>query len=542
MCRFVVTLALIISAAPLWAENLITAAKVDRVTLSPGLAEVTRLITLDLPPGQHEVTVPDLPENMSADGLRLTAPAGVALGAVSLAFDRLPVTPDLSSPAIAAAEAEIARLEEALRDTDSAIARIQLRASAAEAQLALLQALSQTRAAEMSAAEVASFVQMVGAETLKLQEIHFATEEEVAAAQRNRAALEDALRDARQALAALIAPGPKGRVLTFDAEAEQAGRYVIEMHTLEGFANWSPVYDLRLTSGETPTLAAQRSVVISQVTGQDWQDVMLTLSTARPRGQIAPSPLFPELRQIVSQDDLARRPGIAALASEGVVARSLADTAAPALTAEVITAGAVVSYRYPSRVTIRDGVEDLRLDLDTLDLPVALWAAAVPRQDATAYRMVTLTNATPEPFLPGPATLFADGAMIGQGQMPLLAAGAETDLGFGPIDGIRLTRATPRRSAGDRGVFNPRNQLVEEAVITLENLTDQPWDIRLRDTIPYSEQDDLTVSYTASPPVTRADPDGQRGFLEWQLPLPAESALEVTLSYTLSWPEGYVLR
>ncbi|MEL7180801.1 MAG: DUF4139 domain-containing protein, partial [Pseudomonadota bacterium] len=86
------------------------------------------------------------------------------------------------------------------------------------------------------------------------------------------------------------------------------------------------------------------------------------------------------------------------------------------------------------------------------------------------------------------------------------------------------------------------NQLTEQAIMTVENLTGQDWAVKLRDAIPYSEQEDLEVAFTASPAVTRRDPDGMRGILEWDLDLAAGEKQEVTLDYTLTWPDGFVLR
>ena len=37
-------------------------------------------------------------------------------------------------------------------------------------------------------------------------------------------------------------------------------------------------------------------------------------------------------------------------------------------------------------------------------------------------------------------------------------------------------------------------------------------------------------------------PEGQRSVLEWDLSLEAGQKAEVRMNYTLSWPDGYVLR
>ncbi|EBA12016.1 DUF4139 domain-containing protein [Roseobacter sp. CCS2] len=554
MFRLFLTTSLIALAAPSLADTFTAEARVDTVTIYPGLATVTRQVTLDLPAGQHEIIVPGMPEGLSTEGLRLAAPAGTQVGAVNLAFDRLPVTPDQSAPEVVAARDEVERLEGVLRDRAAEIAQIRLRVQAAEEQVAFLQSLSQANAGEAlgaaSIADIQALAQMVGSETLAVRETAFAAEQEAKAAELARQDDVEALQEAQQALAALLAPEEGGAVLTFTLAVAAAGEVTVDVSSVEGFANWSPVYDMRLTTGDDAALDVDRAVVISQQTGQDWNDVQLILSTARPGEQIAPSGVWAPLRQIISEEELDRERGAAMLSdsmrtmSRSVVsdfAEEVAQAPMP-MTAQADFSGATVTYVYPGPVDIRNGVEDLRLPLDTLNFEADVWAEAVPSRDQIAYRMAEFTNDTGEVMLPGQALIFADGTMIGFSQLPLLAAGADTEMGFGPLDGLRLTRAIPNKTTGDVGVFTSANQLTEQAIMTVENLTGQNWDVKLRDAVPYSEQDDLEVAFTASPAVTRRNPDGLRGILEWDLDVPAGEKQEVTLDYTLTWPNGFVLR
>jgi len=554
MFRLFLTTSLIALSAPSFADVFTAEAQVDTVTIYPGLATVTRQVTLDLPAGQHEIVVPGLPEGLATEGLRLAAPVGAQVGAVNLAFDRLPVTPDQSAPAIQAARAEVERLEGVLRDRTAEIARIRLRVQAAEEQITFLQSLSQASTGEAlgaaSITDIRALAQMVGAETLSAREVAFAAEQEARAAELARKDDVEALQDARQALDALLAPEQDGAVLTFTLVVAEAGEVTVDVSSVEGFANWSPVYDMRLTTGEDAALDIDRAVVISQQTGQDWNDVQLILSTARPGQQTGPSGVWAPLRRIISEEDLERERGVVMLSdqaeglSRAVVGGLAAEAvqAPMAVTAQADFSGATVTYVYPGRVDIRNGVEDLRLPLDTLNFDADVWAEAAPSRDQIAYRVAEFTNDTGEVMLPGQALIFADGTMIGFDRLPLLAAGADTQIGFGPLDGLRLTRAIPNKSEGDVGVFTTSTQLTEQAVISVENLTGQDWSVLLRDAIPYSEQDDLEVEFASSPQVSRRDPEGARGILEWDLDLAAGDRQEVTLEYTLTWPRGYVLR
>ena len=553
MFRPLLSTSMLVLACPGFADTFTADARVDLVTIYPGLATVTWLITLDLPAGQHDIIVPGLPEGLSPQGLRVSAPSGTQIGAVNLANDRLPVTPDQTAPEIVAAKAEVERLEAVLRDSDAAIAAIRLRVAAADAQITFLQNLAQGRASDAltqgAIADIQALAQMVGSETLAARQTAFDAEQEAKAAERARQDDLDALKDAKQALAALMVPDQDGSVLTFTLNAAEAGAYTVDISSLEGFANWSPVYDMRLTTGDAAALDIDRAVVISQQSGQDWNDVQLVLSTARPGEQTAPSEVWPQPRRIISKDDLERERGVDLLTADaqsfarsGAVMMEEAMPAPMAVTAQADFSGATVTYTYPGRVTIRNGVDDLRLALDTISLEANVWAEAVPSRDSIAYRMAEFTNSTEEVLLPGQALLFADGTMIGFDQMPLLAAGAGQSMGFGPLDGLRLTRATPAKSEGDVGVFTSANQLTEQVVMTVENLTGQDWSVLVREAFSYTEQEDLEVDFTASPSFTRLNPEGRRGILEWDLELDAGAKQEIVLDYTLTWPSDYVLR
>jgi len=553
MFRLYLTASLLALSAPAMADTFTAQARVDTVTIYPGVATVMRQITLDVPAGRHDIIVPDLPQNLPSEGLRITAPDGVQVGAVNLAYDRLPVTPDLTAPEVQTAKDAVERLEDVLRERNAAIEEIRLRAKAAEEQIAFLQSLSQASAGETltaaTVADIQALAQMVGAETLRVRQDAFAAEQEAKAAERAREDDIEALDEAKRALAALMAPQDDGAVLSFTIDAAVAGEVTIDISAIEGYANWSPTYDMRLTTGADASLDIDRSVVVSQQTGQDWLDVKLVLSTARPGEQIAPSGVWAPVRRIISEEELERERNQVLLQDRApMMSRSVVGAAAPeAMAVEEFKAtanfsGATVTYTYPGTVDIRNGVEDLRLPLDTLTLAADVWAEAAPSRDNIAYRMANFTNTTDEILLPGQALIFADGTMIGFNQLPMLAAGAEADMGFGPLDGLLLSRTTPRKSEGDVGVFSSANQLAEAAVMTVENVTGQDWKVLLRDAIPYSEQDDLEIEFTARPSIARRDPDGQRGILEWDLDVDAGEKLDITLDYTLTWPNGYVLQ
>jgi uncharacterized protein (TIGR02231 family) len=538
-----VLLALVPAAA--LADRIEARSRVVAVTVYPWGASVTRLVEFEAPAGAHELIVPDLPPGIDVSLLRLAGAAGLTIGAVTLATGRLPVPAAEPTDAERVAEAEVERLQAVLRARDEAIAAIRLRVDAANERWQFLRALgSNDGVAALDPARLVDLARMVGDETLAARQAAHAAEIEAAAGERARKDDAEALERAELALAALRTEAAGRAVLTLGVVAGGEGPAKVEVTTFTHAATWRPVYDLRLVRGAVPALTVERSALVSQASGEDWRGVALTLSTARPMDRSAPGAVSSWLRRIVREDEvLPYARGVGGSAEMDAMLSAVPE-AAPAPVADKAMLdfqGLTAIYRYGNAVDVRDGVEDLRLKLDDLSFAPEVMAVAVPSLDTTAFAVATLVNEAGEVILPGQASLWLDGAMVGTAALPLIAPGAGEDIGFGPLDGLRLTRVVPARSEGERGLLSSRNQQDEVAILKVENLTGEDWPIRVLDCVPYSEQDDLTVTVTAAPPATETDVDGQRGVLAWEFDLPAGQTREIRLEHSITWPPGYVL-
>ena len=82
------------------------------------------------------------------------------------------------------------------------------------------------------------------------------------------------------------------------------------------------------------------------------------------------------------------------------------------------------------------------------------------------------------------------------------------------------------------------------AVLKIEatNLTDRTWAMELRDRVPFSEQENLEITYSADPPPDQRTVDGQRGILQWNVQLAPEATFMATTGYRMIWPEGQIVR
>jgi uncharacterized protein (TIGR02231 family) len=280
---------------------------------------------------------------------------------------------------------------------------------------------------------------------------------------------------------------------------------------------------------------------VRQRTGENWTDITLHLSTVAPIGQIEPSQLFPRHRRIEKPVPVELDSRVGSYSEPVVESMVILEEASSMWSAKADGAG--VTYTYGERVSITSGADTLRLELDVLSELGEILARAVPMRDDSAYRVVRFTNTSGEELLSAEyAARYIDGEFVGAEGFDGLVAGQKGEIGFGPIDGLRLSRDVLDQSEGGRGLISRSNQQVQKVEIEIENLTDQTWPLQVWDSVPYSQQEDLQITWSATPRPTKEDLDKRRGILAWDLKMAPGENRKIRLETTLSWPDGMILR
>lgn len=520
---------------PLWADTVLATSHITAVTIYPQGAQITREVSFDAPPGAHELLITDLPAKVAPVIFRLTSP-DATVGAFAMRTDRLPPRTAPTTPAMEAAKAGVKAAEADLAKAQGAVDAISAQVEAQQAQIAFLTGLK-LDGAGATAEGLTAIADMVQTKVLAARQAAQAASLGLPAAQEGVTTAQEALDKAKAAEAALSMGDEDYAALSVAVTSTGKGGHLTVTHYMED-ASWLPIYYMALDR-KAPKLTVDRGVLVSQATGEDWTGVDLTLSTARPGERSTASLLFPERKQFVPPSR-----GLAAGAAEDMSSAEPMIAAEPApVVSKTVAAGMnyqgdTVVYHYPEPVDVATGVENLRLALDELTFTPEIQAVAVPRYDQTAFLVAKLTNTAKEVLLPGTALFTRDGALVGGAELEALAPGGKVDLGFGAIEGLKLTRDMPLRAEGDRGIFTSSTQIEEKAVLKVENLTDEAWPIHLLDKVPYSETEDIKITYTADPGVTTEDVDGQRGILAWDFDLGPKETKEVKLDSVISWPQG----
>jgi uncharacterized protein (TIGR02231 family) len=525
----------LVAAVPALAEDVFTQAPVAAATVYPAGAEVIHRATVDLPEGTHRVFLPYGGGTRDGALPRIRTSEGVTIG--TLGFQRnMPVDREaLFTDAQAAAWGRIEALEDEMAAKDDEIAALRADVQALRARLAFL--AKATPGEEMGAVDIVALADMIASETRDMRAALVTARAAVRPLEDERADLETALEGARRAFDRLSPPGDTADLLGVEVVVAEAGPVTLELTELVGNASWQLDYDMDLDR-DAGSLAIARKLIVVQQTGQGWDGVALTLSTARPDEEVEPTPVSPDQARIHDPVEFSRDTG--GMASERMESAAPAPEAAM-MDADLKTAamqvdGLSLTYVYPEPVSIADG-ESAELALDTLNLDAESLTQASPRFDEKAYTVASFTNSTGEPILPGWANILRDGHLVGREMIEMIPAGAETEMGFGPVEGIRLETFFERNTEGDRGLIsrsNTRDQLIN---FTVENLTGEVQEVRAIYPITFSEQEDLNVRVTATPEPDETDLERLRGVSAWDLTIQPGETAEVSIRVEMTWPE-----
>ena len=534
-------LSFMLVAPPALADDIALSSRVSGVTLYPEGATITRDVRFVAPEGVHDLILADLPRGTPLASVRVSV-EGARMGGVTTRRDYVPPRDMAESPELLAARAEVERLEDALRTARAGIEDIRLEAEAARARLAFLDRIGQGDGlATLDLDRLRALSRMIGTETLAARQTALEATRRAEAAIRALADKDAALQDARKALKALV-PEQEARAMlavAITSDTTTEGRMTVTYTIAD--AGWQPLYDLYLAR-DSGALRIERGAFVRQSTGENWQDVALTLSTARPSDRTEPGQIWPWVPRIVDPEEirpLVRQKGGEAVMSLAAPVAEMADS----VTAEADFDGLSVTYRYPAPVDVATGADHVRLMLGMLEAQAEVVAQAVPLVDQTAYVMADFTNETGEILLPtSEARFYLDGRYAGQRGLDPIAAGDDATLSFGPVDGLRLSRTLRDRNEGDRGLIRKSNEMSETVVIEVENLTSMAWPLRVIDRVPVSEQEDLEITWSATPAPTGENVDDRRGILAWEFDLPAGETQILRLDTAMAWPEGKVLR
>jgi uncharacterized protein (TIGR02231 family) len=317
-------------------------------------------------------------------------------------------------------------------------------------------------------------------------------------------------------------------------------------------ASWHPHYEARAATA-SDEVELVLSGVVRQRTGEDWTDVQLTLSTAKPAiaGTMPQleswflrpwEPVYPMRSAKAGQLEIQGMPAAAPPAEEGVFdAAAVADKVEEAKIAyaAIEAQGPAVTFRLPKRETIPADWQPHKAPISSQRFAASFAYETTPKLLTYAFLRAKVTNTTDTLYLAGPVSVFLDGAFVSTASLKQAAPGEAFDLYLGIDERVKVERKPLKERVevsllpGLRGKMKSTEY---EWLTLIENFTGRTISLSVFDQVPISEREEIVVESVKPVPGDVEKDKEKPGVFHWTLELVPNQKQELTLSYRIRHP------
>jgi len=524
--------------------------RISAVTVYQDRAVVTRTATVQLTGGTAELVFANLPQALNEQSLQVSGKGTAAATILDVSAKQTFVdfTPN----------ARVKELEDQLKGFGKQVRGLDDRTTLLNAQSATLDRMEAALFAPPAKDVPRPDLNQFSASLAYLSEQKGKITADRASLDEQREELQNKINTVSAQLNELRGAGGKAfKTVTVRVAAAQAGSLDVSLaYTVPG-ASWVPSYDARVMSSER-TVQLDYFGIVRQRTGEDWKDVSLTLSTARPSlGGAAPvlsvwnldvyNPIA--LRGQLERDEMRKREmGYSAKAlnapaavnmqtlTSNVGGMAMADEVKDAdFATATIEAGATsASFKIAVSSSIPSDNSPQRVPVTSASLKAVPEYLTVPKRQTTAFLTSKVVNSSDFPLLAGAMNVFLDGTFVATSGLRTVMPGEKFDLALGVDDGIAIKHKRVNKFTEDTGLTNSGKRITYEYLITVQNNKKSTERVIVADQVPLSRNEKIVVKLL-SPDAREVKPTDE-GTLKWTLDLKPGEKRELTVKFTVDYP------
>ena len=556
LLKFGLLLGLIGQPTLLQAAEIKSRSSITSVTVFPSGAQITREFSVDIPVGSHEVILNDLPAHLQSRSLRVegAGPEALEIGTIDHKVVTIPLDQQTNKALLDQLQTQL----DQLRDQKQAV---KAEVEAAELQKKLLNEMTMIPSRQMGDGRDAGLQDVTGQYAnlyTMMGEKFIEAQNKIVQAGVKLRAIEKEINNVRQRLA----EQPKGKKqatrLVVNLTAANQGKAQFKVHYQITGAGWRPLYEARLNTnnGAKAKLDLVRRASVFQTTSEDWNNVVLTLSTTNPTGRTqAPglTPLFVDFRpepkplpqgglmdMMQEQSDKESLQGSRSLKKKSnriVKTMAMVEPARPRRT-QVSFGTYQMTFKVVEPTTVKRDGERKKVFLDEMSVAPKVTLFAVPKKERRAYLHGSFTNNTQAAILAGQMSLFRDGVYIGRSHLKAVEPGQKVEIGFGVDPKVNVKWVRLDRVKGETGLISTSNSYVHRYKITLTNGHKTAMPVTILDQMPYANQETLEISLlNANPKPSRTNDKDKKGVMAWDMVAQPNKPITIDFGYQLVWPK-----
>ena len=319
-------------------------------------------------------------------------------------------------------------------------------------------------------------------------------------------------------------------------------------------AYWYPVYDARVNFDKSEVELVSQAVV-KQNTGDSWEDVSVTLSTAKVNVSasmpeieswfIRPAaPRFYERKSKVFEGNMPQSVEFVGQASLDKFEAEKASRPQEAQYqyAQAEEKGVSVVYQIKRKANIKSDGSEYKLPVSSQILKSELEYSCYPRLSNYAYLRSKVTCAKDMQLIAGRVNIFLDGGFVGSSNIDNIAPQEKFDLYLGIDENVKVKRELIEKKTDDiliAGIPSPTKKTTFKYKISVENYKGKKIKMSVFDNIPVSEDEKIKVILgKVSLEPKDKDWKDKLGLWRWELELEPKAKQEIFITYSIEHPRN----
>ncbi|NUM81736.1 mucoidy inhibitor MuiA family protein [bacterium] len=337
-----------------------------------------------------------------------------------------------------------------------------------------------------------------------------------------------------------------------EVQATQDGNLTILPSYMIQNAGWAARYDVRVMT-ETNQVQLEYHAWIRQNTGEDWNDVDVTLSTARPDvgGEMPELPAWylnagntytisaGKIRNKKQSNEMEKYEEGGDKPLGGFTEIDVDDAGnedESTLSVETQTAATASLFHIDAKASIPSDNITHKVTIALLKLNATFHYAATPKLSPFAYLTAVIQNTSELPFIAGSINVFSNDNFVVTSSIKTVSPNEKFFVYLGVDPSIKVERKLIDDFSEATGTFSKTQKITYEYKFAVQNSKKTEQTISVLDHLPISQNEQIKVEQIE--PKEKELKKNDDGILIWNFQLKPLERKEWKLKFSIEFPQG----
>lgn len=329
--------------------------------------------------------------------------------------------------------------------------------------------------------------------------------------------------------------------------AKQATRGDMQLSYLIPNAGWTPTYDLRVKDVNSPVNLAYKANVY-QSSGEDWEEVKLTLSTANPNE----SGTKPTIQKWnlgfynpvvygtygedeyggITYEEVEKELEIRSISSKNRKAKSSPPAPSVPVTTTTYQKATSIEFQIEELYTIKKDGKNYMVNIKEINLPAYYEYYCAPKLDKDVFLTAMISDWEQHNLLSGATSLYFEGTFLGNSALKVESLKDTMVIDLGRDKNIIVERTLEEVFC--KTSFLRSKKMEDKAFkIEIRNKKNQPINLVLEDQFPIAVTEDIEVKNGNYEGATL---DEKSGIIKWELSINPQATKTTNFNYSVKYP------